>query len=131
MCDVAELENHLGISEKTLAEFIIELAKGKSSVKEFQQALISNHAEMPESLVQTIWNVIQRLTQVLITIRRASVHVFCFWCWRCLSAIACPSIANGVCCLTVGIEAKGSRIRCSVQAKWSFRPSNARQQGAS
>lgn len=60
----AELENHLGISEKTLAEFIIELASGKASQREFQKALIANHAEMPDSLVQTIWNVIQRLTQV-------------------------------------------------------------------
>ena len=60
----AELENHLGISEKTLAEFIIELASGQSSQREFQKALIANHAEMPDSLVQTIWNVIQRLTQV-------------------------------------------------------------------
>lgn len=60
----AELESHLGISEKTLAEFIIELATGKKSIKEFKQALAQNGAEMPESLVQTIWNVIQRLTQV-------------------------------------------------------------------
>ncbi|KAL3151919.1 hypothetical protein ABBQ32_001049 [Trebouxia sp. C0010 RCD-2024] len=58
-----ELENHLGISEKTLAEFIIELAIGKASQREFQKALIANHAEMPDSLVQTIWNVIQRMTQ--------------------------------------------------------------------
>lgn len=60
----AELENHLGISEKTLAEFVIDLAKGKASVKEFQKALTANHAEMPESLVHTIWSVIQRLTKV-------------------------------------------------------------------
>ena len=26
----AELENHLGIADKTLAEFIVELSKGKS-----------------------------------------------------------------------------------------------------
>ena len=47
-----------------MAEFIIELATDKSSIKEFQKALASNGAEMPESLVHTIWNVIQRLTQV-------------------------------------------------------------------
>ena len=33
----AELENHLGIAEKSLAEFIVELAKDKTSVKQFQQ----------------------------------------------------------------------------------------------
>ena len=33
----AELENHLGIAEKSLAEFIIDLAKDKTSVNHFQQ----------------------------------------------------------------------------------------------
>lgn len=36
-CCPAELENHLGISEKTLAEFILELSKDKTSVKQFGQ----------------------------------------------------------------------------------------------
>ena len=31
----AELENNIGISEKTLAEFIVKLSEGKRSVKEF------------------------------------------------------------------------------------------------
>ncbi|KAK9907427.1 hypothetical protein WJX75_003407 [Coccomyxa subellipsoidea] len=56
-----ELENHLGISEKTLAEFIVELSKDKTSVKQFGQALVENGAEMPGSLVETLWNIIQRL----------------------------------------------------------------------
>ena len=33
----AELENHLHISEKTLAEFIIELSKGRRSSREFAE----------------------------------------------------------------------------------------------
>lgn len=37
MCRIAELENNLGISEKTLAEFIVELSKDKTSVKQFGQ----------------------------------------------------------------------------------------------
>ncbi len=90
----AELENHLGISEKTLAEFIVELSKDKTSSKQFGQvsficcvwckflkklatifvrdcitlsnclllqALVDNGAEMPTSLVETLWNIIQRL----------------------------------------------------------------------
>jgi hypothetical protein len=55
------LENNLGISEKTLAEFIIELAKGNKNVKDFRKALDENGAEMPESLVETLWNIIERL----------------------------------------------------------------------
>ncbi|KAK9841672.1 hypothetical protein WJX74_009878 [Apatococcus lobatus] len=56
-----ELEVHLGLSEKTLSEFIIDLSKGKRSVKEFQSSLNKNGAELPASLVETIWNIIQRL----------------------------------------------------------------------
>ncbi|KAK9801965.1 hypothetical protein WJX73_002689 [Symbiochloris irregularis] len=56
-----ELENNIGISEKTLAEFIIKLSEGKKSVKEFQKTLLQNGAEMPDSLVNTLWNIIQRL----------------------------------------------------------------------
>ena len=86
-----ELENHLGISEKTLAEFIIELSNDRRTAKDFgqarsrqayavvvrtaapcssaagtdtapvQQALTENGAQMPESLVSTLWNIIQRL----------------------------------------------------------------------
>ena len=52
---------HLGLSEKTLSEFIIDLSKGKRSVKEFQSSLNKNGAELPAALVETIWNIIQRL----------------------------------------------------------------------
>ena len=62
----SELENNLGISEKTLSEFIIDLAKGKKSVKDFKAALDANDAEFPMSLVETLWGIIQRL-QVLWT----------------------------------------------------------------
>lgn len=61
LCWPAELEVHLGLSEKTLSEFIIDLSKGKRNVKEFQSSLNKNGAELPASLVETIWNIIQRL----------------------------------------------------------------------
>lgn len=57
----AELENNLGIADKTLSEFIIELSKGKASAREFGAALKGNGAELPESLTETLWNVIQKL----------------------------------------------------------------------
>ena len=70
---LAELENNLGISEKTLSEFIIDLAKGKKGVKEFKAALDANDAEFPLSLVETLWGIIQRL-QVRRTRLRKRVH---------------------------------------------------------
>ena len=57
----AELEVHLGLSEKTLSEFIIDLSKGTKTLKEFQAKLNKNGAELPAQLVETIWNIIQRL----------------------------------------------------------------------
>ena len=52
---------HLGLSEKTLSEFIIDLSKGKRTLREFQTTLAKNGAELPTHLVETIWNIIQRL----------------------------------------------------------------------
>ncbi len=57
----AELEVHLGLSEKTLSEFIIDLSKGTKHLKEFQAKLAKNGAELPAQLVETIWSIIQRL----------------------------------------------------------------------
>ena len=42
-----ELENHLGINDKDLAEFIIALAEKYSSLEKFKAALAKNGAEFP------------------------------------------------------------------------------------
>ncbi|KAL4424788.1 hypothetical protein ABPG77_000828 [Micractinium sp. CCAP 211/92] len=57
----SELENHLGLADKTLSEFIIELSKGKGSVKEFRLELRENGADMPDALVDTLWAIIQKM----------------------------------------------------------------------
>ena len=51
----------MGISDKTLSEFIIELSKGKAGSKEFRLALRENGADIPDALVETLWAVIQRM----------------------------------------------------------------------
>lgn len=56
-----ELEHHLGLADKTLSEFIIELSKGKNSVKEFRLELRENGADMPDALVETLWAIILRM----------------------------------------------------------------------
>lgn len=45
------MDNHLGVGDKTLAEFIIELGKDQTSAAAFQKALAENGAEMPLPLV--------------------------------------------------------------------------------
>ncbi len=56
-----ELENHLGIGDKTLAEFIIDLADGHDSPASFSKTLADNGAELPEPFVATLLNVIQHM----------------------------------------------------------------------
>lgn len=46
-----ELENHLGINDKDLAEFIIALATKHSSFERFKAALVKNGAEFPVSVI--------------------------------------------------------------------------------
>ena len=50
----SELGNHLGINDKTLAEFIIAQHEGCASVDEFQRKLDAIGAEFPKSLVESV-----------------------------------------------------------------------------
>uniref|UniRef100_A0A5S6PYS7 RNA helicase n=1 Tax=Trichuris muris TaxID=70415 RepID=A0A5S6PYS7_TRIMR len=45
-----DLENHLGINDKDLAEFIIDLAKRNPTLEGFKSALLQNGAEFDDSL---------------------------------------------------------------------------------
>ncbi|KAG4444229.1 hypothetical protein IFR05_000326 [Cadophora sp. M221] len=50
----SELQNHLGISDKTLAEFIIAQHSQCKSLKEFQSKLDAMGAEFPQSLIESV-----------------------------------------------------------------------------
>ena len=45
-----ELENHLGINDKDLAEYIIALADKHPTVEKFKASLIKNGADFPVSV---------------------------------------------------------------------------------
>ena len=50
----SELQNHLGINEKTLAEFIIAQHSKCKTFDEFKSSLEQMGAEFPQSLVESI-----------------------------------------------------------------------------
>ena len=50
----SELQNHLGINEKTLAEFVIAQHEQTTSTKEFKAQLDAMGADFPQSLVESI-----------------------------------------------------------------------------
>ena len=50
----SELQNHLGINERTLAEFIIAQHEKCSSIADFKQSLDLMGAEFPQSLIESI-----------------------------------------------------------------------------
>jgi len=56
-----ELENHLGISDKTLAEFIIDLAEKNQEPKAFERALEDNGAEMEPMFCASLLKTIQMM----------------------------------------------------------------------
>lgn len=59
----AELDNHLGFSDKTLAEYIIHLASQHvNDPKKFHKSLHDNGAEFPESFTENLLRIIMRLT---------------------------------------------------------------------
>lgn len=56
-----ELENHLGINDKTLAEFVIMLAGKSSGSEKFEKNLKKNGAEFPDSLVSNLFRLIKTM----------------------------------------------------------------------
>ena len=56
-----ELENHLGISDSTLAEFIIDLADKHPVQASFSRALEENGAEMEPAFCGSLLRTIQQM----------------------------------------------------------------------
>jgi ATP-dependent RNA helicase DHX8/PRP22 len=56
-----ELENHVGISDKTLAEFVIDLHDKSTALADFTGRLTAVGASLPESFVQNLDRLILRM----------------------------------------------------------------------
>ncbi|MEE6509572.1 hypothetical protein FKM82_026909 [Ascaphus truei] len=56
-----ELDNHLGINDKDLAEFVINLAERATTIDSFKSALEQNGAEFTDSLVSNLLRLIQTM----------------------------------------------------------------------
>ncbi|KAK2558753.1 ATP-dependent RNA helicase DHX8 [Acropora cervicornis] len=56
-----ELDNHLGINDKDLAEFIIMLSEKNPTLEKFRAALADNGAEFPESFTSNLLRLIQKM----------------------------------------------------------------------
>ncbi|XP_017764556.1 PREDICTED: ATP-dependent RNA helicase DHX8 [Eufriesea mexicana] len=56
-----ELENHLGLNDKDLAEFIIHLAEKNNTFDKFKKVLIENGAEFSESFMANMLRIIQHM----------------------------------------------------------------------
>ncbi|XP_055387520.1 ATP-dependent RNA helicase DHX8 [Condylostylus longicornis] len=54
-----ELDNHLGLNDKDLAEFIIDLAEKNKSFESFKKVLLENGAEFPDSFITNLLRIIQ------------------------------------------------------------------------
>lgn len=56
-----ELQNHLGINDKTLAEFVIDQYQKCDSLAEFKSSLDGMGAEFPQSLMESVHRLIQTM----------------------------------------------------------------------
>jgi ATP-dependent RNA helicase DHX8/PRP22 len=57
----SELESHVGVADKVLAEFITELGRSSTSVAEFDKKLKENGADMPDYFVRTLLTIIHAI----------------------------------------------------------------------
>jgi ATP-dependent RNA helicase DHX8/PRP22 len=56
-----ELERLVGVGDRTLAEFIIDLAQGSRTVDDFKASLRDFDATMADSVVERLWGIIQHI----------------------------------------------------------------------
>lgn len=56
-----ELDNHLGISDKDMAEFIIDLADKNNTFESFKKALLESEAEFSDSFIANLLRIIQHM----------------------------------------------------------------------
>ncbi|KAJ8934686.1 hypothetical protein NQ318_015155 [Aromia moschata] len=56
-----ELENHLGMNDKDLAEFIIHLSEENNTLDSFKKALLENGAEFSDSFMSNLLRIIQHM----------------------------------------------------------------------
>lgn len=59
----SELENHLDLNDKDLAEFIIHLADQNPGFDAFKSSLTENGAEFSDSLIANLFRVISHMKQ--------------------------------------------------------------------
>eukprot|EP00879_Flechtneria_rotunda_P012406 GHRR01012955.1.p1 GENE.GHRR01012955.1~~GHRR01012955.1.p1 ORF type:complete len:1206 (+),score=437.88 GHRR01012955.1:239-3856(+) len=57
----AEIEAHTGIAERAVAEFVVDIARGSKNVDAFKKAVLTEGGELPDALVERLWNIIQAL----------------------------------------------------------------------
>ncbi|KAH7488378.1 hypothetical protein PRIC1_007506 [Phytophthora ramorum] len=55
------LENHLGMSDKTLAEFVIDLVRGSSSCAAFLAAIKKDELPLPPALAENLYRIVQTM----------------------------------------------------------------------
>lgn len=61
-----ELENHLGVNDKDLAEFIIDLAEKNQSFEKFKRALLDASGEpFPDSFIANLLRIIQKMNPAM------------------------------------------------------------------
>ena len=56
-----ELDNHLGINDKDLAEYIIEMARSSDSYNLFQKKLQENDADFPDSFSSNLYRIVLKM----------------------------------------------------------------------
>jgi ATP-dependent RNA helicase DHX8/PRP22 len=56
-----ELDNHLGVNDKDLAEFIIHMAQASNSYDLFRRKLSENDADFPDSFSSNLYRIIQKM----------------------------------------------------------------------
>ena len=56
-----ELDNHLGVNDKDLAEFVIHMAQRNDTYEAFRTELADNQADFPDSFSSNLYRIVQKM----------------------------------------------------------------------
>lgn len=56
-----ELDNHLGVNDKDLAEFIVHMAQSSNSYDLFRRRLAEADADFPDSFSSNLYRIVQKM----------------------------------------------------------------------
>ena len=92
-----ELDNHLNMNDKTLAEFVIDLADKNRTMEAFRKSLIDNGADFSGGLMRSLFDLVTRMRSLAGSSSKVMEEAmakkgFQYQLWLAIRSVGCLAI---------------------------------------